>query len=389
MIPRVLRRAASSAVRAIFFAMIAMCGAVKVRAQFAPEDEVRLRRDEPLFFKDAVYRQGKIGEVFKVARYDSAKGQVFLLSNGSDGKPFALRCSDTALEPAPKDAWALIRAGLNAMQQGELEYARTRFVRASTGATVDDMAVKLALHCETLRRGGADLAAARDAQQKNLPEVARLLGNAQTADHPSLIPGDTSNQVRAQEIRAKAAALKEKSEQAVTNATDTLANTSGAARAYAKSLTESGSITAGMAMWDAVTSFARKQLPVDRKLPDASLPERAELTRRINTASDALARSRVNFDAKKLLAALGALENGLQAEQGRGDLRQFREVVESAIERARARVQIARSLAEQGRRDEALAELAKAEAICADDAEALALAKELQAVPEKQTRGAP
>ena len=49
------------------------------------------------------------------------------------------------------------------------------------------------------------------------------------------------------------------------------------------------------------------------------------------------------------------------------------------FERARARVQTARSLADQQRRDEALAELAKAEAICADDAEAVALGKELRA----------
>ena len=352
-------------------------------AQFAPEDEVRLRRDEPLHFKDAVFRQGKTGEIFKVVKYDRANGSVFLLANGSDGKPFALRCADSALEPAPKDAWALVREGLNAMQQGELEYARTRFVRASTGMAVDDLALKLALHCETLRKSAAELVAAREAQRKVLLETGRLMRNAQTADHPSLIPGDTSNQVRAEEIRAKAAALKEKSEQAVTNATDALANTTGAARAYAKSLTESGSLTVGMAMWDAVTSFARKQLSPEQQPAPADISDRAELTRRINTASDALARARVNFDAKKLLAALGALENGLQAEQGRGDLKQFREVVESAIERARARVQIARSLADQGRRDEALVELAKGEAICADDAEALALAKELRAAPKK------
>ena len=362
----------------------ALCtGSAMLLAQFAPEDEVRLRRDEPLHFKDAVFRHGKTGEVFKVVKYDQAKGQVFLLANGSDGKPFALRCADSALEPAPKDSWALVREGLNAMQQGELEYARTRFVRASTGAQVDDTAVKLALHCETLRRSAMEVTAMRETQRKALIEVARLTRNAQVADHPSLVPGDNSNQLRAEEIRRQAAALRDKAESGVTGAVDALANAIGSARAHAKSLIESGSLSVGLAMWDAVASFSRKQLPPDRQMPEAELPGRADIIRRINIASDALARARVNFDAKKLLGALGALENGLQSEPGRGDLKQFRAVVESAIERARARVQTARSLADQQRRDEALAELAKAEAICADDAEAIALAKELRRAPKE------
>ncbi len=362
----------------------ALCtGSAMLLAQFAPEDEVRLRRDEPLHFKDAVFRHGKTGEVFKVVKYDPAKGQVFLLANGSDGKPFALRCADSALEPAPKDSWALVREGLNAMQQGELEYARTRFVRASTGAQVDDTAVKLALHCETLRKSAMEVIAMRETQRKALAEVARLTRNAQVADHPRLVPGDNSNQLRAEEIRRQAAALREKAESGVTGAVDALANAIGSARAHAKSLIESGSLSVGLAMWDAVASFSRKQLPPDRQMPEAELPGRADIIRRINIASDALARARVNFDAKKLLGALGALENGLQSEPGRGDLKQFRAVVESAIERARARVQTARSLADQQRHDEALMELAKAEAICADDTEAMALAKELRAVPQK------
>ena len=352
-------------------------------AQFGPEDEVRLTRDVPLHFNGSVFRQGKTGEIFKVVKYDRADGQVFLLANGSDGKSFALRCTDSALEPAPKDSWALVQEGLNAMQLGELEYARTRFVRASTGTAVDDMALKLALHCETLRKGAAELVAARETQRKILSEAVRLTRSAQVADRPSLIPNDTSNQVRAEEIRTKAAALKERAGLVMTNATDALANAVETARTYAKSLIESGSYSVGMPMWDAVTSFARKQLDPDGQSLAADLPERAELTRRINAASDALVRARVNFDAKKLLAALGALENGLESEPGRGDLKQLRLVVESAIERARARVQTARSFADQQRREEALAELAKAEAICADDAEALALANELRAPVKK------
>jgi len=384
MISRALRKTVSPVLRAMLLAFVAHCCAgTELFAQFAPEDEVRLRRDEPLRFKDAVFREGKTGETFKVMRYDRAAGRVYLLAFGSDGKPFALHCADTALEPAPKDSWGLIREGLNAMLQGDIAGARARFVRASTGENVDKVAMNLALQCETLRKSAADLAAARLSLQRDIAEVARLTRNAQTADRPSLIPGDKSNQVRAEEIRTKAAALREKSEAAVSAATDSLATAVESARDYAKSLVESGSFSVGLAMWDAVGSFARKQLPSERQPAQADFPDRAELTRRINTASDALARARLNFDAKKLLSALGALEKGLESEPGRGDLKQFRAVVESSIERARARVQLARSLTEQNRRGEALAELAKAEAICADDEEARALGKQLRAAPQK------
>ena len=370
-------------VRGFLFGLVARWCTATSFGQFAPEDEVRLLRDEPLLFKDSVFRQGRAGETFKVARYDHASGSVFLLLFGSDGKPFALRCSDQALEPAPKDPWALMREGLNAMQQGDMADARARFVRASTGMAVDETAMKLALHCETLLKSSTEFAAAREAHREDLAEVARLTRNARIADRPSLIPNDTSNQVRAEAIRTKAAALRDKSELAVKGATETLANSIESARIYSKSLIDSGSMSIGLPMWDAVAAFSRKQLPSDRQLPEADLPGRAELTRRINTASDALARARANLEARKLLSALGALANGLESEPGRGDLKQLRAVVEARIEQARARVHLARSLSDQKRREDALAELAKAEAICADDAEALALANELRAAPQK------
>ena len=384
MITRTLRQTVSSAVRAILLAVVALlCALATLIAQFAAEDEVRLRRDEPLRFKDGVFREGKAGETFKVVRYDRAAGRVYLLARDSEGKPFALHCADAALEPAPKDHWALVQEGIRTMQQGDLAGARARFVRASTGENVDKMAMNLALHCETLRKSAADLVTLRQTLQKDLLEVARLLRNAQTADHPSLIPGDTSNQVRAEEIRTKASALRAKSEGAVSGATDALAKSVESARGFAKALVESGSLSVGLPMWDAVVSFARKQLPAALQPTETEYPERAELTGRINTASDALARARARFEAKQLLAALGALDRGLESEPGRGDLKQFRAVVESSIERARARVQLARSLAEQNRREEALAELAKAEAICADDEEARVLGRELRAVQAK------
>ena len=152
---RLGRRASRIAVAAIF-----LLGALTAVAQFAPEDQVRLRRNEPLLFKSAVFREGKAGETFKVVKYDAKAGRVFLLATGSDGKPFALHCSDQALEPMPKDYWALVHEGVRTMQQGDLAGARALFIRAATADDVDKMAMNLALHCETLSKNTAALAAA-------------------------------------------------------------------------------------------------------------------------------------------------------------------------------------------------------------------------------------
>ena len=193
-------------------------GAFAVVAQFAAEDEVRLRRDEPLLFKSSVFREGKAGEAFRVVTYDAKAGRVFLLATGSDGKPFALHCSDQALEPMPKDYWALVNGGIRAMQQGDLMAARALFVRAATGDDVNKVALGLALQCETLDKNTVELAAVRAAAVQAGAEAARLMRNAQTTDRPSLTAGDTSNQVRAEEMRSKAAAIKRHAAQGIVRA---------------------------------------------------------------------------------------------------------------------------------------------------------------------------
>ena len=340
---------------------------------------MRLRRDEPLLFKESTWRQGRAGEVFKVVRYDSAAGRVYVLATGSDGKPFALHVADESLEPAPKDNWALFKEALNAMQLGDLAGARARFIRAGAGATLDERAMKLALHCELLDKAAADLARARNALATAQPEIARLLRNAQISDRPPLIPGDTSGQVRAAEFRKRARELETSAQGAVNDALAKVGSAVAEARDYAALLARSGSVSIAVPAWDAVSSFAAKQLPANRQPEPSMLPDRVEHVRNMNAAGDALRSARRSADARQLVAALAAAELGLGFDPGRGDLKQLAADMRQLIDRARSRTELARTLLAAGRPADALAELEKAEAICADDESANTLGKQLRA----------
>lgn len=370
---RLVCRASWMAVVAGFF-----IGTLATFAQFAPTDEVRLRRNEPLLFKAGIFREGKAGETFKVVKYDAKAGRVFLLATGSDGKPFALHCSDQALEPMPKDYWALVNGGVRTMQQGDLVGARALFVRAATADDVDKVAMNLALHCEAVNRAVAELATARAASLRADAEAARLMRNAQTTDRPNLTVGDTSNQVRAEEMRSKAAAIKEQGGQGIVRAEDSLIGAIGSADTFAASLLASGTLSIGLPVSDALGAFGAKVLPPDRRPVPANEINRGEITARINAASDALAKARTCMEGRQLRGALAAVETGLRAEPGRGELKQLRTEAESRLGRVKTLLSLADSRKAQGRLGDSLAEVVKAETLCADDEELRAFAVALR-----------
>lgn len=73
-------------------------------ADFKQGDGVTLMRDEPLYFKNAVYRQGSKGEKFTVYSQNAATHKVFLLTKDDKGQPIALNISEDALAVLKKTA---------------------------------------------------------------------------------------------------------------------------------------------------------------------------------------------------------------------------------------------------------------------------------------------
>jgi hypothetical protein len=86
---------------------------------------VTLIRDEPLYFKGAVYRQGKKGETFTVYSQDAGSKKVFFITKDAQGQLIALNVADDALvlvngnggsdapavQPSPKPAFENICFG--------------------------------------------------------------------------------------------------------------------------------------------------------------------------------------------------------------------------------------------------------------------------------------
>ena len=58
---------------------------------------VTLIRDEPLYFKGSVYRQGKKGETFTVYSQDAGSKRVFFITKDAQGQMIALNVTDDAL----------------------------------------------------------------------------------------------------------------------------------------------------------------------------------------------------------------------------------------------------------------------------------------------------
>jgi hypothetical protein len=277
-----------------------------------------------------------------------------------------------------RNYWTLVQQAIRTMQQGDVAGARAQFVKAATADRVDKTAVGLALHCEALDKAAADLANARIVRARTQIEASRILRNAQVTDRPDRLSGGTANQVRAEEMRTQARNLKEQAAKEVTDAEAALEEAAKDANSTAEALLASGSLSVGLPILDSVARFTSKHLTHPLPSTKASELNRAEITARINAASDALKRAQAFLEAKELHAAQKAITAGLTAEPGRGELKQLQTEVELRLNRVATLRSLAASLKEQNRLDESLADIGKAEALCADDADLRAFAEDLR-----------
>lgn len=356
--------------------------------QFAPDDEIRLRRDEPLEFKGSVYRQGRQGEIYTVLKYDVITGKVYLLANDNDGKPFALTVPDRAVELLPRDLLIFMQRGAAALRRMDLAAARAAFVKASAGRLGEKMAVDLALHTEELQAALAAIAEAKKARERGLPEIKRLLKNAETADRPDLLFGTDANQVKAEEIRAKARLLQTQADNAVEQAearfTTGLENFAG----MVERLIDAGFLTVAVDVSDGITALSTSQRPgANAVLPLGA--RRPEIAARIATASDALTKAQALLAARKLHAALAMVNQGLEAEANRAELRHLNARIEADLEKVETALRTIANLRDKPDLAAALAEVEKTEGVVADSEALAALGAEIREKARGKAPGAP
>jgi S1-C subfamily serine protease len=353
--------------------------AVPAWAQFAPEDEVRLRRDEMLEFRGTKFRQGKQGETFTVIQYDAVLGKVFVLATDSDGKPFALSVPDRSVELLPKDLATLMQKGAAALKQKDLATARTMFVKASAGQMAEKAAMDLAVRTDALQTVVTNLANARTVRERGMPEVQRLLKNAEVAGRPDpLFPNSRDHEVRAAEIREKAKQLQTRLDQGVELGETRFTEVMKEFAATTDRLVEAGYLTIAVDLRDGLQTFAALQMP---KRPDA-MPnfawDQAEMARRSAAAAAWADKAQTEVKALHLHAAQAAVSKGLQAEAGRAELRQLKLRIDADLDRVKTSLLVIANLRETQNFDGALAEVEKVERLVTDSGPLAAAAKEIR-----------
>ncbi len=310
-------------------------------------------------------------------KYDVITGKIYLLANDNDGKPFALTVSDRAVELLPRDLLIHMQRGAAALRRLDLATARAMFIKASGGRIAEKTAIDLAVRTEQLQTTIAAIAEARRAKERGMPEIRRLLKNAETADRPDLLFGTNANQVKAQEIRDKAKLIETQADNAIqlaeTRFTDVVVEFS----ATIERLVESGFLSVAVEVSDGLTALTAAQIPgspAPRPLDD----KRAAITARIATATDAAVKAQTLLNARRLHTALETVKAGLEAEAGRAELRHLKARIEADLERVSTSLRTIANLRDKPDLAAALSEVEKAEAMVIDSEALQAVATEIR-----------
>ena len=370
----------------VFFVLLIVARSLAL-AQFAPNDDVELLRDEPLLFSTTVLRQGKKGERFIVAAYRQDTHKVFLVGKDDKGKTIALNVPDTAVMLVKKDVITLNEQAFAALEGGRLAEAQKLMLQVAMLDRERSVCEEIATHITRITT--AQLAYQQEAQK--IPgieaEIQRRLKNVAVQDRPNLLnANDRTNQVRANQMLMEAnrigenakAVLKDKQEQiaAALKLFSALAVKRETADAYGEAVAIAGAVRA-----IASRSPDRWDGGISRESGISSIQSKA------SQAKALLDESRRALSVKKLNVALRAAEAGLALEAGSYGLRRTHGEISSRLG-AVGKVYAAASLQqEQKHYEEALKILEQAREECTDHAESEALAIALgKTIAEKDQR---
>jgi hypothetical protein len=176
---------------------------------FEKDMEVRLLRDEPLYFKSQVHRSAKQGETFTVLAHQPGSGKVFIAADRKEGR-IALSVAEGALERVVPGPETVIKEIAEAYERGEIAKAADLAMRAAQMDPQRKTYANLAEHLRALGSGTAEIAKTKAAATESLQKAAQLRRNAAVIDRPNrLVPSDNSGPTRAAAMRSQAEALEE------------------------------------------------------------------------------------------------------------------------------------------------------------------------------------
>jgi hypothetical protein len=306
-------------------AALASVQASSMAANFGRGDVVRLTRSETLLFKGENFLGAPKGQEFTVLQQDAIRKVVYVSFLKADGTQIAVTLPIDALVASPPDGWRDLLRGIESFRDQRYDEARGLFARA-----------------------------AQDPQQKALATTiaARANGAATMAA-----------QARAGSGRpAFTAALQ-------------------ALRDTAEQLSKAGQLCLALPLDE-----GGDRLATGIEGAPASKLDRDDLAKRVTISNRAVVRARQAAALHRLSEASKIIEEGLQAEPARPELKALQGPVEKDLDEAKQRFKDADKMRHFNKGEvHALTAIEHGLKLCADLPQLVALKKEMSSAFEERT----
>jgi tetratricopeptide (TPR) repeat protein len=355
-------------------------------AQFVPNDEVELLRDEPLLFNTSVYRQGKKGERFRVAAYRADLHKVFILATDAKGKSFALSVPDAAVAPVGKDVGMLNDQAFAALRTGKLEEAQKLMLQVSVLDRERSVCAEIATHLGRVSTAQLAYQQGLKQQVQTQVEVQRKFRNAAVTDTPNpLNANDNSGRTRAEQMRKDAEQLEANAKTAIESKQEQITSELKLLSELAQKREKDGAYGEASDIGEMVAALASRQ-PGGSDL-SGDLGRRQELKKKAAEAQKHIEDARRNVAAKRLSAALKSVEVGLSVEPGSYSLRRLQGEISQRVEVSTKAYASAVAHQQLKHYEEALKALEQARMECTDHEPSETLAATLKrTIAEKDER---
>jgi len=200
----------------VIAALIAALSSTSRAAKYSQGDEITLTRDEPLLFREQVFRRGKAGEKFTVLAHRADTKKVIVSATDKTGKQIALSVPEEAVARVPVDVEKLRTSAVAAARLGKFPDALRLIDQAVRTAPSDAALSQTKNAIMQLQDVSTSLIQAQTEKVRIATEAAQKRKNAEVIERANLqSPRYASNFDRAQpaQLRLQADVLEEKLKQ--------------------------------------------------------------------------------------------------------------------------------------------------------------------------------
>lgn len=188
-------------------------------SQFQQGDEIKLTREEALYFRERVFRTGQKDETFTVLAYRPDQKKIFVKAEDANGKEIALSVAEEAVALIPADTAELQQRAIEAATAGKFDEASQLIARVIKSNPENLDLVTTQKSITALAESQAARARARQAAATASAEAARRKKNADIIPvSRDKVTGKDNNAARRNAERAEAAKMEASAQETVQNA---------------------------------------------------------------------------------------------------------------------------------------------------------------------------